>query len=528
MKTITAFLLLLAVACGGEHEHAHGSGGHDDHGGGHDDHGGGDDQLPARAVTEWTAKSELFMEYSPFIVGAESRFLAHITVLDGFGALLEGDVTVTLTMKDGSTRAATAKGPTRPGIFIPAITPERAGECSLTVDISGGPLVDHIDAGVCQVFPDRATAAAALAGGGDDGTIQFLKEQQWVIDFGTAEVKPRELQPSLTVNAEIRTMPGRQAHLTAATGGRVSLASPPPYLGADVAKGDLLAQIQPTTSAVGNHGTLLADVDAASAEYAAATAQRDRLARLVADDAVPKRRLDDAESAVKVTKARLNAASTRLSTYNASASGGSSKRAGAFHVRAPIDGTLVDVFVTEGETVAAGTKLFEVINLARVWVEGKVYEPDIPKVETATTAWFTVEGRDTVFEITETTGKLVTVGQVIDSRSRTVRVVFEIENPGTVLRVGQYAKLSVATGPAISVLAVPESALLQEGGQWIAFVQTDGEGFTRRVVQIGIRSRGFVQVLGGLADGEHVVTRGAYDVKRAASAGDAPAHGHAH
>jgi multidrug efflux pump subunit AcrA (membrane-fusion protein) len=458
-------------------------------------------------VTEWTAKSELFMEYAPFIVGAESRFLAHITVLDGFGALLEGDVTVTLTMKGGAAQVATASRPTRPGIFIPTITPKTAGECSLTVEIRGNALVDSIDAGPCRVFPDRAAAEAALGGDdGDDGSIQFLKEQQWVIDFGTAPVGPRELQPSLTVNAEIRTMPGREAHLTAATVGRVSLADPAPTLGADVAKGDLLAQIQPTTSVVGSHGALRADVDAASAEYAAATAQRDRLARLVADDAVPRRRLDDAEATVKVTKARLSAATTRLAAYNASASGGTSKRAGAFRVRAPIGGTLVDVFVTEG----------------------KVYEPDVPKVETATTAWFTVEGRETVFEITERTGKLVTVGHVIDPRSRTVNVVFELDNPGAVLRVGQYAKLSVATGPAVSVLAVPESALLQEGGQWIAFVQIDGEGFARRVVQTGIRSRGWVQVLGGLADGEHVVTRGAYDLKRAASAGDAPAHGHAH
>lgn len=536
MKSLVVLVLCAWVAaCGHDHDHG-GAASHDDHGGhGHGDHGGhghggDDDELPAQAVTEWTARSELFMEYAPFVVGSESRFLAHVTVLDGFAALLEGEVTVTLAMQDGTRQQARADAPARPGIYIPTITPERAGECTLTVEIAGPVLTDRFDAGPCRVFADRAAAEAALAGEDDDGggTIGFLKEQQWVIEFGTAEVAARELQPSVTVNAEIRAMPGRHAELTAPVEGRVSLVDPLPQLGTRVEKGDLLAQIQPTAAVVGNAGTLRADVAAARAEHTAAIALRDRLTRLVADQAVPQRRLDDAEVAVEVAQARLSAATTRLAAYNASASGGAARQAGAFKVRAPISGTLIDILVTEGETVSAGEKLFEVIDLERVWVEGRVYEPDVPRLERAGAAWFTVEGRDTVFEIDALRGKLVTVGNVIDPRSRTVRVVFELDNPETLLRVGQYAQLGVATGPAASALAVPESALLQEGGQWVAYVQVDGEAFERRVVRTGVRSRGWVQVVSGLVAGEHVVTRGTYDVKRAASASDAPAHGHAH
>jgi RND family efflux transporter MFP subunit len=533
LGAIALAAVVALAACGKGHDHDHEDHGDDDHHG--DDHGHGhghgdeEDGLPAQAVTEWTALSELFMEYSPFIVGSESKFLAHVTVLEGFAALLDGHVTVTLTMKDGTTATTTAMEATRPGIFIPAITPANAGECTLAVDIGSAALVDHIEAGPCVVYPDQAAAEAALGDDEDEsGSISFLKEQQWVIDFGTATVAKRELVPSVRVNAEIRAVPDREAHLTAATNGRLIFPKTVPMLGAPVTKEQLLASIQPTVTSSGNYGGLKADVDAAAAELAAAETQRDRLARLVASESVPKRRLDDAEADVKIARARLSAAKTRLGSYHASASGKTTTAAGAFRVRAPIEGTLVDVHVTSGQTVNAGDHMFQIIDLARVWVTGRIFEADLPKVDDAGSAWFRIEGRDDVFEVSGDTGRLVTIGSVIDPQTRTVPIVFEVANTKRVLRIGQFATLWVATGPARQALAVPESALLQDGGQWIAFVQIDGEAFERRVVRTGMRSQGWVEIHSGLADGEHVVTTGTYDIKLAASVGDAPAHGHSH
>lgn len=524
IRNKAAMLLLFSIAVGcNDHDHDH------DEGGGHGHGEGGEDELPAQAVTVWTDESELFMEYDAFVVGSESRFLAHITVLDGFQPVREGAATVTIAMADGTSHQVTASEPARAGIFIPAFTPKQAGECELTVEVRSDALADRIDAGPCRVFADRAAAEAGLPaeqeGGGD---ISFLKEQQWVIDFDTGVVTERELQPGVRVNAEIRPVPEKEARLTAPTDGRIVFPPRVPTLGSGVGKGQLLASIQPTVSAAGNVGTLRADVDAAEAELAAATAQRDRLARLVEDDAVPRRRLEDADAALEVARARLSAARTRLASYKASASGAARATAGAFRVRSPIAGTLVEVRATSGETVKAGELLFSVIDLDRVWVTGRAFEADLAKLDAASAAWFRVEGRDEVFEIGEQNGRLVTVGSVVDPATRTVPVVFEVENADKTLRIGQYATLTVATGKPVTALAVPASALLQEGGQWVAFVQTGGESFERRVVRTGIQSRGWVEVKSGLSAGEHVVTTGAYDVRLAASASGAPAHGHSH
>jgi len=65
------------------------------------------------------------------------------------------------------------------------------------------------------------------------------------------------------------------------------------------------------------------------------------------------------------------------------------------------------------------------------------------------------------------------------------------------------------------VLVVPESAIVDEGGKSVAFVQLAGETFEKRYVELGEKENGFLQVLSGLAEGEYVTTKGAYAVAQA-------------
>jgi cobalt-zinc-cadmium efflux system membrane fusion protein len=83
-------------------------------------------------------------------------------------------------------------------------------------------------------------------------------------------------------------------------------------------------------------------------------------------------------------------------------------------------------------------------------------------------------------------------------------------------------------GVAREVLAVPETALLRDAGRWVAYVQLEGEAFERRLIEPGERAGGWVEIVGGLAAGDRVVTAGAYQVKLAAAGGAVPGHGHAH
>jgi multidrug efflux pump subunit AcrA (membrane-fusion protein) len=75
---------------------------------------------------------------------------------------------------------------------------------------------------------------------------------------------------------------------------------------------------------------------------------------------------------------------------------------------------------------------------------------------------------------------------------------------------------------------VPKAAVLMEAGRPYVFVQTGGESFARRLIEIAARDGDLVGIRSGLVLGERVVTRGAYDVQLASAAGGLPAEGHVH
>ena len=105
---LSAALLLGGVAaCGDDHDHG-GAAGEQAHGHPHDE---GEAELPGQSVTLWSARTELFMEFKPMIIGQETGFAAHVTEMPSFKAVTAGSVTVTVTYADGTRLDATAASP---------------------------------------------------------------------------------------------------------------------------------------------------------------------------------------------------------------------------------------------------------------------------------------------------------------------------------------------------------------------------------------------------------------------------------
>jgi membrane fusion protein, heavy metal efflux system len=482
-------------------------------------------ELPGQSVTTWGTHADLFMEYPPLIVGKESRFGAHVTQLAGWKPVTGGKATVTLKV-GGATQSASVDAPSNPGIFKPAIVPKQAGVCELVFAVESAQVSETLNAGKCEVFADEAAARKALGAEPEPpGRITFLKEQQWKTDFALVEVGQRDLQDGVRASGEIRPVAGREARVAAPVAGRVELAASAPLLGMPVKQGTVLATIAPRAGGA-DRSSLAADVTALQAEAQAARAELARAQRLVADQAAPAKTVDEARTRVQVAEARLAGASGRLGQFDASATGGGGGR--RFELRAPLDGTLVAIDVATGESVEEGKPMFAVIDMARVWLVARVFEPDLPRVENARTAWFTIEGYEQPFAIDETTGKLVTVGRVIDPKTRTAPLIFEVDNKDGRLRIGNFTKVVVATGAPRSALAIPESAIVDDAGKPVAYVMIEGEAFERRPLRLGIRSNGWVEVLDGVAKGERVVTKGAYEIRLASASGAVPAHGHVH
>lgn len=151
------------------------------------------------SVTEWTAKTELFVNYPALIVGEVSRLTIHLTRLDTFKAPTEGRVEVVLTGGGAPSERFALDTPSRPGVFAVDVRPAHAATRDVAIAVRLPGLDDaHFLAGV-RVHPDRASARAAAtepARGGGEG-ITFPKQQQWTFDFATAVVGQASLRESL-------------------------------------------------------------------------------------------------------------------------------------------------------------------------------------------------------------------------------------------------------------------------------------------------------------------------------------------
>jgi multidrug efflux pump subunit AcrA (membrane-fusion protein) len=96
------------------------------------------------------------------------------------------------------------------------------------------------------------------------------------------------------------------------------------------------------------------------------------------------------------------------------------------------------------------------------------------------------------------------------------------------LSLGTMGRLLAGMGAATNVLSVPVSAIVEEEGIPVLFVQLSGETFEKRDIVIGIQDAESAEIKSGLEEGERVVIDGAYALLLSTRSGTIPAHGHAH
>jgi membrane fusion protein, heavy metal efflux system len=481
------------------------------------------------SITKWTGKTELFVEFAPLLVGKETPFAAHLTDLETFKPVSEGTLRVSFTPPQGKEIVVEAKNPTVPGIYRPVAKIDQPGSYRLAFyryRPGSAEIYDTIDAGEVKVLekPEPAQQAdeKSLAKG-----ITFLKEQQWRMDFGTVPVGERELSALLKMNGEVKPAAAGQVQIVAPVAGRIVIAARGvPAPGQRVKRGEELAVILPTPNK--NRVELDAELRSAKSELAAAEKELERVQELYKDKIVARRRLEQSERDVAVHQARLDAAHAQLGLLDPNKPSGTAPQAVRFSLRAPISGTVVDANVTPGALVEAGQNLLSIVDLDRVWIEGRLFELDIPKVRQFDKAWFAAPALTEPFALTRPKARLLNIGSVIDPATRSVPLILEVQNDQERLRIGLRGDLSMPTGEKSRGLAIPLGAIVDDKGIAVAFVQTEGETFERRELELGIKSDGYAAVKSGLKAGERVVTKGSYRVHLGSLSTTLPAHGHAH
>lgn len=183
-------------------------------------------------------------------------------------------------------------------------------------------------------------------------------------------------------------------------------------------------------------------------------------------------------------------------------------------VRAPIGGTVVQKLVMPGQLIQAGsTACFTLSDTSTVWVQGHIFDRDLPLVHVGDPVEETNSSFDRTFH-----GSVAYIGAMVDPDTRTTPVRIVTRNSQDLLKKDMYLEAVIHTRTDKSVLSVPVSAVLHDSeNEPFVYVQAQPREFARRPVSVGSQQNGYVEIRGGLKAGEEVVSEGSVFLQFASS-----------
>jgi cobalt-zinc-cadmium efflux system membrane fusion protein len=174
-------------------------------------------------------------------------------------------------------------------------------------------------------------------------------------------------------------------------------------------------------------------------------------------------------------------------------------------VRSPIAGVIVQKLISPGMLIEAGqTVCFQISDVSTVWVQGHVFDRDLPSVRNGDAVEETNPSFTRSFR-----GAISYIGSFVDPNTRTTPVRIVTGNPGGLLKKDMFVDAVIRTGRRDSILVAPVAAVLRDDkNEPIVYVQAQPGKFAQRSVTIGPQQDGMVEISSGLREGEDVVADG--------------------
>jgi HlyD family secretion protein len=175
-------------------------------------------------------------------------------------------------------------------------------------------------------------------------------------------------------------------------------------------------------------------------------------------------------------------------------------------IRSPINGVVTDRSLYPGEMAAAGTPLLTVMDTSSVIARAHIPQDQAVLLKLGDKAAITVPGEEDPIE-----GKVTVVSPALDPNSTTVEVWVQAKNPKARLRPGTSVQISMLARAVPNSLVVPAAAVLTspDGSNYVMVAGSDNKAH-QKTLKTGIKQGDQVQVVEGLAEGERVITSGAY------------------
>jgi RND family efflux transporter MFP subunit len=286
-------------------------------------------------------------------------------------------------------------------------------------------------------------------------------------------------------------LPGRLERVLVEMGDRVAAGQPV----ATLDRGELDAQVDAAIAAVAVANAALESADAALSN---ATTENERARSLFEAGALPRQRLDAAETAQRAAVAQRNLAKANLAQAEAAL-----RRAreiqGDATLHAPVSGFIVERNYDDG-AVPGDRPIVVVADIRELKLEAGVSELEAGRLKTGLPVRVLVQAKPG-----ETfSGTLAAMAPEVDPRNRHFRIEVRVTNPGGALLAGMYATARVVVQRADNAIAVPREAITTRDGTRTV-LKVDGGRVSPVAVVEGLNDGRQVQIVSGLAAGDQVV-----------------------
>jgi cobalt-zinc-cadmium efflux system membrane fusion protein len=333
-----------------------------------------------------------------------------------------------------------------------------------------------------KMFAAPGNAAQRLP----DGKVFVPKPAQRILDVRTVVAKSQTLPRSIVLVGRIITNPNRSGLVQSINGGRVIAPEQGlPRLGQAVAKGDVLASVEPPMP-MADRTTISERVGELEQMIAVAEAKLKRLRPLAERQVLP-------QSLVIETEAELAGLYRRRELVRET-------RIAPEVLHAPIDGVVATARVVAGQVVQAQDLLFQIVDPNSLWIEAYDYGGNDPtSLERATAVAGASDAMKLGFE-----------GWSRTLQQQATVLQFAIVDPPATLRVGQPITVMAQSRGTTRGIALDRDAIVRGGnGEIIVWRHVEPEYFEARPVRTEPLDATHLLVVGGIADGERIVIRGA-------------------
>jgi RND family efflux transporter MFP subunit len=264
--------------------------------------------------------------------------------------------------------------------------------------------------------------------------------------------------------------PRRQARVLAEISGSVT--SVQTEIGNLVKKGQVLARIE--DAALRNaYQSAKSALTSAELEYQNARRQAERTEKLVEGGALATRDLEMAQSNRSAAQARAAQARAQLAQAR--------QQLDAATVTSPMNGSISEKSVNQGDVVTVGAPLFTVIDPSSMRLEASVSSDAIPVLQLGTPVMFQVRG----YPNQSFTGKIAQVAPAADPATRQITTLVDIPNPGGKLIAGLFAEGRIGAETR-ETLVVPISAINSPEENPYVIVIRNGRA-ERVAIKLGLR-----------------------------------------